>query len=53
MAASANEAESNALFVSIQEILCIQCALIEIGNLHPLTLIHVDNKCATGIVMKQ
>ena len=48
--ASAAEAETGAVFVNCQEAIAIRQTLIEMSNSQPVTSVHVDNKCAVGIL---
>ena len=48
--ASAAEAKTGAIFVNCQEAIAIRHTLIEMGHPQPATPVHVDNKCAVGIL---
>ena len=48
--ASAAEVETCAAFVNYQEAIAIRQTLIEMGHPQPVTHIHVDTKCAVGIL---
>ena len=48
--ASTAEAETGAIFVNYQEATSIRQMLVEIGHPQPATSVHVDNKCAVGIL---
>ena len=48
--ASAAEAETGAVFVNCQEAIAVRQTLIEMGHPQPATPVHVDNKCAVGIL---
>ena len=50
MMTSAAETETGAVFINCQKAISIRQTLVEMSHPQPATPVHVDNKCAVGIL---